>query len=213
MKTKVISLRITDDLFTRMERVIQGGNRNVWISEAIEEHLGPRIAANDSVSSNTDAGTDSSIEQIMKEALQRTLKEKPNFLSKLTDIELARLAVSKMAKDTSEKETKEDMFSLLECLEMLPATEDITKELNRVKGELYKAEKERDMNAELLKYYKGNPAEGFVSAVYKGAVEYTVGLVARNALPGFGDGGGLTAAGYAAIAAEVKKELDKLNGK
>jgi hypothetical protein len=35
-------------------------------------------------------------------------------------------------------------------------------------------------------------------------------MVARNSLPGIGDGGGLSAAGYAALSERVKVDLEKL---
>jgi hypothetical protein len=49
-----------------------------------------------------------------------------------------------------------------------------------------------------------------VENIYRYVIEYTVEMVARNALPGIGDGGGLTDAGYAAIAARVKVDLEKM---
>ena len=107
-----------------------------------------------------------SLEQLMDDALRKTLEEKKDFLGTLSEAELARLAISRMPKVVGgDGEVKEEILSLTECWAMLPATEDITKELNRVKGELFKTERERDMNAALLKVYKG--AENEIKTVLK----------------------------------------------
>jgi hypothetical protein len=47
--------------------------------------------------------------------------------------------------------------------------------------------------------------------LYRGVVGYTANLVARNSLPGVGEGGGLTEKGLAEIAEIVRNELEKLD--
>ena len=49
-----------------------------------------------------------------------------------------------------------------------------------------------------------------MEGIYKHLIEYVVEMVSRNSLPGFGDGGGLSAAGYVEISERVKKDLEKL---
>jgi hypothetical protein len=94
---------------------------------------------------------------------------------------------------------------------MLPDIEDVTQELNKVKGLLFKAERERDLNLKLLEYGKGGSGLGeLMDTVYRGAVEYCVQLIARNSLPGFGDGGGLTDKAYSDISEHVKRKLETL---
>jgi hypothetical protein len=46
--------------------------------------------------------------------------------------------------------------------------------------------------------------------IYRYLIEYVVEMVIRNALPGIGDGGGLSAAGYAEIGDRVRADLEKL---
>ena len=93
----------------------------------------------------------------------------------------------------------------------MPEIPDLTQELNRVKGELFKAERERDLNKALLEHGKGAKELGeLMGLVYRSAVEYAVDLVARRNLPGFGDGRGSSDRGYADIAELVKDELEKL---
>lgn len=94
----------------------------------------------------------------------------------------------------------------------MPGIEDITRELNRVKGELFKTRTERDLNLKLLKHSR-NQAElaELMGAVYLGAVEWVVDMVTRNSLPGIGEGGGLTPRGYEHVAKKVEQEMKKLS--
>jgi lysophospholipase L1-like esterase len=46
--------------------------------------------------------------------------------------------------------------------------------------------------------------------IYRYLIEYVVEMVVRNALPGLGDGGGLSASGYAEIAERVRADLEKM---
>ena len=86
-----------------------------------------------------------------------------------------------------------------------------TKELNRVKGGLYKASCERDLNLKLLRHAEGKvELSELMEEIYRRLVEYVCILVARNSLPGLGEGGGLSESGYAEISRQVKRELEKV---
>ena len=90
----------------------------------------------------------------------------------------------------------------------MPEIEDLTLELNRVKGKLFKAEHERDLNLKLLKIRGDIDLPEIMETLYRFAVEYAVDRIARNNLPGFGDGGGLSDKAYADIASDVKRDLE-----
>lgn len=49
-----------------------------------------------------------------------------------------------------------------------------------------------------------------MEAMYRGCVEWIVNMAARNALPGVGEGGGLTERGYEQVSKKVKSELENL---
>jgi len=214
MKNCNVSLRMSEDLYGRIEAVIQGGNRNGWILEAIERRLKPEpeVALTDKDKTKIIKNA-IGLEQLMDDALRQALENKKDFLGTLSEAELARLAISRMPKVVGgDGEVKEEILSLTECLAMLPTTEDISKELNRVKGELFKTERERDMNAALLKVHKKTGSrEDFAFAVFRGAVECAFDMVARRSFPGYGDGGGVSKRGYEEIGKRVKSELEKLN--
>ena len=102
-------------------------------------------------------------------------------------------------------------MSLRESIAVLPSMEDITKELNKAKGDLVKVTLERDLNLKLLKNSKDREGlADLMGLLFKGVVEYTSNLVARNSLPGVGEGGGLTEKGLFEISQVVREELEKL---
>ncbi len=106
---------------------------------------------------------------------------------------------------------EQEVLSLRESITALPSMEDITKELNRAKGDLTKVTLERDLNLKLLKHSKDREGlADLMGLLFKGVVEYTANLVARNSLPGVGEGGGLTEKGLFEISQVVREELEKL---
>jgi hypothetical protein len=89
--------------------------------------------------------------------------------------------------------------------------EDVTEELNRMKLEYAKLEAKYKTAKSLLNHVQHK--ETFVElmeGIYRHLIEYVVEMVIRNSLPGLGDGGGLSAAGYAEIGERVRADLEKL---
>ena len=130
----------------------------------------------------------------------------------MDDETFAKLVASRLPKESQNENSLEpEVLSLRECLAILPDIDDISRELSRVKGELYKAERERDINLKLLKHHPDseNLAE-LMELIYRSTIEYTVNLIARKNLPGFGDGGGLPDNAYGNIASHIRKELENL---
>lgn len=212
MKTVVISIRVSEDLAERLKKATD--NRNVFIVEAIEEKLSPPappVELTDTEKRNALKGA-KNISDVLQDLILQEAARRKNFLGKMGDDDFARLVVSRLPKEAAaDAELEESVLSLKQCLAGLPEVPDITAELTKVKGQLYKTELERDFNLKLLAHSQGNAELGeLMKLVYEGAVSYVVDLVARKNLPGFGDGGGITDAAYAKIAEEVRGELEKL---
>ena len=88
---------------------------------------------------------------------------------------------------------------------------DLTAELNRVRGLLFKAEHERDMNLKILEHSKNRcELAELMKSIWKGAVEYACDLIARGNFPGFGDGGGITDKAYSDIARRIEGLLNDM---
>lgn len=212
MKTTVISLRVPVELVERIDGAAD--NRSAFIIEAIKEKLNPvrqEAELTDTEKRQALKGA-KNLSDVMQDLILQEAARRKNFLDKMDDETFARLVASRLPKETSDTgDMEKNVLSLRACLDMLPQVEDVTAELNRVKGELYKAERERDMNLALLRHGKGKEElSGLMTEVYRCAVEYAVDLVARRSLPGFGDGGGLTDKAYADIAGEVRAALGQM---
>ena len=208
IETKNVTIRVPVDVMERMNAATH--NRNAFIVDAICEKLNPvRV---DELTDTEKRGVlkgAKNLSSFLRDTLLQEASERKNFLKNIDNETFAKLVLSqvpKEAQDTGELEA--DVLSLEASLGLLPTVEDLTAELNRVKGKLYKAERERDLNLKLLEHGKGRAELGeLMEVVYRGAVEYVVDMIARRNLPGFGDGGGLSDAAYAGIADEVRKRL------
>jgi len=212
MKTVVISIRVSEDLAERLKKATD--NKNGFIVEAIEEKLSPPappVELTDTEKRNALKGAKNILDMWEDLILQEASKRK-NFLSNIGNEDFAKLVIARLPKAAAtDAELEENVLSLKTCLAGLPEVPDITDELTKVKGLLHKTELERDFNLKLLAHSKGAAELGeLMKLVYEGAVSYVVDLVARKNLPGFGDGGGITDAAYAKIAAEVLEELEKM---
>lgn len=218
-KSKCFSIRISEELLERLEKELKGGNRNGWIEDAIRAKIdskGVSVELTDKDKSKIVKGAQG-LDQMIDDALKDAIKNRKDFLEHLTPAELARLAASRLPKtDSGDKEVKTDILSLENCLAALPLTEDITKELSTVKGKLFQTEQEKEILESLVKVWKKKAAEEsviteleeYTGRVYRGAVECALDIIIRRSLPGFGDGGGITAQGYNEIARLVKIELE-----
>lgn len=239
MKSVSVSLRLPADLIEEIDRVCD--NRSRFLIEAAREKLlppaapavpdSPSVPCAPSISSESSGMEDvrdvpeltdkekrdvlkgaKGLNEMLQEAMLLRLRQDKNFLSKLNPVEFARLVAGRLPKDEqTDKELEAEVLGLEEVLAMLPAIDDITAELTKAKGELFKTVRERDLLKKLLDHSRDKATlEELMALLYKSCVEYVRDLIARNNLPGFGDGGGLSQKGYAEIASEVKRRLDQL---
>lgn len=211
MATISVSFRISEELLARIDQATN--NRSQFFVSAVEEKLSPVKAEELSDKEKRDVLKGAkTLNDLLKDAMMQRLAKDKNFLDHLDGVEFARLVAGRLPKEEgADAGLEQDVLSLSECIDMLPGIDDITRELCRVKGELFKVERERDINLKLLKHAENKVELGeLMELVFRGAVEYAVDLVARNHLPGFGDGGGLSAKGYAEISDVVKKELQAM---
>ncbi len=211
-KTTTLTIRVSPDLITRIKAATD--NRNKFILEAIEEKLNPvhlpaELTPTEQKNAIRGAKT---LTDVMQDLILQEAQRRQNFLSRMDDETFAKLVAGRLPKEQQDAgEVEADVLSLRACLDQLPDVSDLSDELKKVKGELFKAERERDLNRQLLAHGENKVELGeLMELVYRSAVEYAADLIARRELPGFGDGGGLTPQAYAEIAADVKAELDRL---
>lgn len=214
MKSKVISVRLPLELLDAIDKLTD--NRNGFIQEAVSAKLKGVEAAPVAELTTTEKREvlkeGKGLSELLHDAMLVRLQQEKDLLNDMPRDEFLKLVAGRLPKEeNTDAGLERDVLSLRACLAGMPDMADVTKELNRVKGELFKAEHERDLNLALLKHSENKATLGeLMSVVYRGAVEYVVDLVARNALPGVGEGGGLTERGYDEIARTVKKELDAM---
>lgn len=211
-KTVPIAIRISVDLLERIDNACD--NRSKFFIEAAHQKLNPIQLDEDLTDREQQLAIKGAknLTDIMQDLILQETSRRKNFLGKMDDETFAKLVASRLPKENLDNgDLESEVLSLRECLSALPTIEDITQELNRVKGLLFKAERERDLNKKLLEHGKGKADLGeLMDLVFRGAVEYCVNLIARRQLPGFGDGGGLTDKAYSDISADVKRSLEKL---
>lgn len=209
--TSNISVRLSNDLLDRIAAT--GITRNAFIKEAIEEKLNP-VRMPDLTRSEQKAVIKEAknLNEIMRDAMMQRLQSERNLLKDLPKDEFVQMVVRLLPKENLDNSDLEgDVLSLQKSISSLPGMEDITEELNRVKHEYEKLEARWKTARSLLNHvqHKETFAE-LMENIYRYLIEYVVEMVVRNALPGLGDGGGLTAAGYAAISERVKSDLEKM---
>lgn len=223
MKGTVISLRLSAELLKKIDAVSE--NRNGFIKEAILEKLSPKPAVVSSEEEDSAVSAEftkpekramlketKNLSDILHEAMLDRLRREKDILDSMTREDFLKLVAGRLPKESViDDEIDREVLSLRECLGQLPSIPDITHELNKVKGELFKVKAERDLNIDLLKYSQGSlPAGEFAGRLFRRVVEYVANLAARNSIPGLGDGGGLTEKGYAAISEVVRREVENL---
>ena len=206
-KTTTLTIRVSPELIERLKAATD--NRNKFILEAIEEKLNPVKLPAEQKNAIRGAKT---LTDVMQDLILQEAQRRQNFLSRMDDETFAKLVAGRLPKEQQDAgEIEADVLSLRACLDQLPETADLSDELKKVKGELFKTQRERDLNQALLSHGANKIELGeLMELVYRSAVEYACDLIARRELPGFGDGGGLTAQAYEEIAADVKKELERL---
>lgn len=211
MKNAVISLRLPVDLVERIDNLSK--NRTEFIKAAIEEKLNPVKMPEMTKAEKREVIRDAkSMTDMMRDAIKQRLQQETDLLSDMERGDFISLVARLLPKEEqTNADLEQEVLSLRESITALPSMEDITKELNRAKGDLVKVTLERDLNLKLLKHSKDR--EGLADLMvllFKGVVEYTANLVARNSLPGVGEGGGLTEKGLFEISQVVREELEKL---
>jgi predicted DNA-binding protein len=209
--TSNISVRLSNDLLDRIAAT--GITRNAFIKEAIEEKLNP-VKMPELTKSEQKAVIKEAknLNEIMRDAMMQRLQSERNLLKDLPKDEFVQMVVRLLPKENLDNSDLEgDVLSLQKCISGLPSMEDVTAELNRMKDEYAKLEARWKTAKSLLNHvqHKETFAE-LMEGIYVHLIEYVCEMVVRNALPGLGDGGGLSAAGYAEISDRVRKDLEKL---
>jgi predicted DNA-binding protein len=210
-KTSVISVRLPDNLLERMDAT--GNNRTSFIREAIELKLNPVKMPEMTKTEKREVIKEAkSLTDMVRDAMLQRLQQEQDLMSDMTRNDFIQLVARLLPKESgTDIGLEQDLLSLQESIDKLPSMEDISGELNRMKLENAKLEGRLRTAKSLLNHVQHKETfQGLMEDVYRCATEYVVELVARNSLPGLGDGGGLTERGYQAISVRVKDDLAAL---
>ena len=209
--TSIVSVRLSNDLLERINAT--GVQRNAFIKEAIEEKLNPvKMPKLSKTEQKEVVNNAKSLHDMMRDAIMQRFQQERDLLDDMPKDEFAQLVIRLMPKENlSDTDMEGDVLSLQKCISALPGMSDVTEELNRIKLEYAKLLAKYKTAKSLLNHvqHKETFAE-LMEGIYRYLIEYVVEMVVRNALPGMGDGGGLSAAGYAEIGERVKSDLEKL---
>ena len=209
--SSIISLRISNDLLERINTA--GGQRNAFIISAIEEKLSPvKMPELTDSEKKSVVKAGKTINELMRDAMMQRFLQERDLLRDMPKDEFAQLVIRLLPKENLDgTDIEADVLSLQKCIELLPGMEDVTAELNRVKLEYRKLAGKYKTAKHLLNHvqHKESVME-LMENIYRSLLEYIVEMVIRNSLPGLGDGGGLSEAGYREIADRVKKDFEKL---
>jgi len=214
MKGKVISVRLPLELLAEVDKLTD--NRNGFIVEAVEAKVKGVEAIPVKELTNTEKRAvlkkGANLADLLHDAMLDRLSREKDLLNDMPRDEFLKLVAGRLPKEeNADVDLERDVLSLRACLAEMPGIEDLTRELNKTKGKLFKVKCERDLNLDLLRHSENkNTLAELMQGVFRRAVEYVAELVARNSLPGVGEGGGLTDKGYAEVAARVKRELEEL---
>lgn len=212
-KTIPIAVRMTEQMVKEIDAIAD--NRARFIIDAVRYKLDPESFESSDLTDKEKKDIlkgAKNLHEIMSEALLHEAQRRKNFLAGMSNEDLAKLMSSRLPKDVDGNADLEgDILSLQKSIASLPGMTDITEELNRVKHEYGKLEARWKTAKSLLNHvqHKETFAE-LMENIYRYLIEYVVEMVVRNALPGFGDGGGLSASGYAEIAERVRADLEKM---
>ena len=212
-KTIPIAVRMTEELVKQIDAIAD--NRARFIIDAVKYKLDPESFETSDLTDKEKRDVlkgAKNLHEIMSEALLHEAQRRKNFLAGMSNDDLAKLMAARLPKEIDGNSDLEgDILSLQKCISSLPGIDDLSEELNRMKLEYAKVESRYKTAKKLLNHvqHKETFAE-LMEGVYRYCIEYVVEMVARNSLPGIGDGGGLSAAGYAALSERVKVDLEKL---
>lgn len=212
-KTIPIAVRMTEQMVREIDAVAD--NRARFIIDAVKYKLDPESFESSDLTDKEKRDVlkgAKNLHEIMSEAIIHEAQRRKNFLAGMSNEDLAKLISARLPKEMDVNADLEgDVLSLQKCIASLPGIPDITEELNRVKLEYAKLAAKYKTAKKLLNHvqHKETFAE-LMEGIYRHLIEYVSEMVVRNALPGFGDGGGLSASGYTEISERVKADLEKL---
>lgn len=212
-KTIPVAVRMTEQMIKEIDAVAD--NRARFIIDAVRYKLDPESFEGSDLTDKEKKDVLKSaknLHEIMSEALLHEAQRRKNFLAGMSNEDLAKLMAARLPKEIDGTADLEgDILSLQKCIGALPGMADVTEELNRMKNEYAKLEARWKTAKSLLNHvqHKETFAE-LMENIYRYLIEYVVEMVIRNSLPGLGDGGGLSAAGYVEISDRVKADLEKL---
>ncbi len=212
-KTIPIAVRMTEQMVKEIDAIAD--NRARFIIDAVRYKLDPESFEGSDLTDKEKKDVlkgAKNLHEIMSEALLHEAKRRKNFLAGMSNEDLAKLMSARLPKELDgNADLESDVLSLQKCIAALPGMDDVTDELNRMKLEYAKLEARWKTAKNLLNHVQHKETfEELMGNIYRHLIEYVVEMVVRNALPGMGEGGGLTAAGYAEIADRVKADLDKM---
>jgi hypothetical protein len=212
-KTIPIAVRMTEQMVKEIDAVAD--NRARFIIDAVKYKLDPESFESSDLTDKEKRDVlkgAKNLHEIMSEALLHEAQRRKNFLAGMSNEDLAKLMAARLPKEIDGTADLEgDVLSLQKSIAALPGMADITEELNRVKLEYAKLAAKYKTAKKLLNHVQHKETfADLMEGIYQYLIEYVVEMVIRNSLPGIGDGGGLTAAGYAAISDRVKADLEKL---
>lgn len=212
-KTIAVGVRMTEQMVKEIDAVAD--NRARFIIDAVRYKLDPESFEGSDLTDREKKDVlrgAKNLHELMSDALLKEAQRRKNFLASMSNEDLAKLVASRLPKEIDgNADLEADILSLQQCISVLPGMEDVTEELNRMKLEYAKLEAKYKTAKSLLNHvqHKETFAE-LMEGIYRHLIEYVVEMVVRNALPGMGDGGGLSAVGYAEIGERVKVDLEKL---
>lgn len=217
MATQSVSVRLAVELVERMDRACANtGGRTVFISEAIQQKLDPIDLGDAPDLTDTEKKkllkSAGSLNDILSDRLLQEAQRRNNFLKHLDDAEFARLVAGRLPKEApGDKDLTKDILSLSKCLEGLEEEADLTAELSKVKGQLFKVERELEINLKLMRHKDpGRELSDLMESIYRCCVEFVLDLIIRESIPGMMSGGGLSEQGRKEISNRVKSDLSDL---
>lgn len=218
MATRSVTIRLAVELVERIDRFCEssGISRASFIADAVREKLDP-VKIGDSPALTDREKRDllksaGSLSEILSDRIVQEAQRRENFLKNLDDTEFARLVAGRLPKEApGDKDLTKDILSLSQCLEGLDDVDDLTAELNKVKGKLFKAERELEMNLKLMRHRDpGQELSDLMECIYRCILEYVLDLIIRGSIPGMLSGGGLSDQGRKDVSNRVKSDLSEL---
>jgi hypothetical protein len=212
-KTIPIAVRMSEEMVKEIDAIAD--NRARFIIDAVKYKLDPESFESSDLTDREKKDVlkgAKNLHEMMSEALLKEAQRRKNFLASMSNEDLAKLVASRLPKEIDNNADLEgDILSLQKCISALPGLSDVTEELNLIKLEHSRLESKYKTMKSILNHVQHKETfQELVENIYRYVIEYTVEMVARNALPGIGDGGGLTDAGYSEIASRVRSDLEKM---